>query len=739
MARFVARLLGLFIMFSLTGPLLWASHSHGQLLSKIEFIEDPSHEFELNPQLTSAQSSLPWETIETPEPNFGFTESAYWLRIWLIADSQNVSEKILELAFPLMDNVEFYIPTPKGYKKHITGDRFAFSTRPIKHPNFAIPLPSDLNLSNPILIKVSARDSVITPIKVWDKQSFQNNREQNHYLIGAYYGAIISIILYSLICWVVLRGSVFLLNILLVTVFCLVQLSLDGSGSMLLWGEYPEFAKRIRPFAISFLAVGSIELTKSYFQRPILIPTIPSLYSSIRVAALVGMVGAVFMPFALSIQLSMLTVIVAVVPILITGIKELTTGSLMGRYFVIGWFFLIFGGIANILRAFGILPVNLFTVYGAQFGALATMLLLTFGFTDRIRVLNRKVDQANKEMLAKEIKAKEELEEKVEQRTIDLAVSNKVVTQKNDAFKTLLETNSLMDHERSLQALLEIAVMQLAKVFPHHEMALVFNNENKSEAINPIFHDMTLDKQNLLLKLAESLTTEDSETTKKQKELLYIENKELNILPIMEEESSLLGHAFMIGKALEVSDQELIGVFVDQLNSFLKNKSLHDKLELIANRDSLTGAYSRAYFDRQFELFVEAKEEHKEEFSVLLIDVNGLKYINDHHGHGDGDHLLEKVARFLFDHVRGNDLVARLGGDEFVVLVKGGLETAEALAHKLNTLQHRLSITCGNETLPISFSLGLASSSNHPCEELLKIADELMYMNKRAFYEKGQS
>lgn len=705
----------------------------------VYFLEDSRYDLSVDDVKAKTHE---WQAVESNEPNFGFTESAVWLKVDLSKLDTSSGTWLMELAYPLMDRIELYLPSKVGYTAQLTGDRFVFSEREVKQPNFAFKLTSDYDLTQPVFMRVSSRDSVIAPIRVWEQNAFFKNNERRTYLFGAYYGSIISIVLYSLICWTVLKNRVFLINIVMIIGFCLIQLSLDGSGNLLLWGEYPEFAKRIRPFGISMLALGSIYLTKNYFQRDTLTPRVPYIYSIISLVAILGMIGAPFLPFTLSIQLSMITLVFALIPVLITGIEELKGGSLLGRYFVAGWFILIIGGIASVLRAFGILPVNTFTVYGTQFGGLGTMLLLTFGFTDRIRVLNKAVESAHAKMLAKEMKAKLELEEKVEQRTLDLAESNRIITQKNEAFKTLVETNALMDHEQSLQALLEITVSQLEKVFPEHKIALMLNREFVRESFTPIFHGMSFSEQRKLQSVIEDLSSYDF--NQEQNVISHISDAisdAITILPIRQNESVLFGYLFIAGLELDVSEKEIIGVFVDQLNSFLKNKKLHDQLELIANKDALTDVYSRAYFDRKFDDLVIKKQEENKDFTIILIDVNGLKYVNDYYGHSDGDRLIKKVAKFLSDYVRGNDLVCRLGGDEFVVLIDGDRATGENLANKLHRHQQVLTLECGvepiQEVIDVRFSLGLASTSEFECVDLLKAADERMYDNKKEYYRKN--
>lgn len=117
--------------------------------------------------------------------------------------------------------------------------------------------------------------------------------------------------------------------------------------------------------------------------------------------------------------------------------------------------------------------------------------------------------------------------------------------------------------------------------------------------------------------------------------------------------------------------------------------------------------------------------------SLLFIDMDGFKEINDTQGHHVGDAVLCKVAGLLVEHVRPDDFVARLGGDEFCVLVRGGPEPdgARATAARLITA---LETTIRPEG-SVSASIGIATMSAHSTPEgLLAEADAEMYRAKNA-------
>jgi diguanylate cyclase (GGDEF)-like protein len=158
-----------------------------------------------------------------------------------------------------------------------------------------------------------------------------------------------------------------------------------------------------------------------------------------------------------------------------------------------------------------------------------------------------------------------------------------------------------------------------------------------------------------------------------------------------------------------------------------------DRLAQLATTDPLTGlANSRAFHDRlRLELGRVAR--HHEALSVLLIDVDGLKRVNDRHGHDAGDVALRTVAGAIRSDLREIDLGARVGGDEFAVLAPGtDGRSAAVLAERLRA---RVAMGMnGFSRRRTTISVGVASTSGDgepTALELLAAADEALYRAKR--------
>ena len=187
--------------------------------------------------------------------------------------------------------------------------------------------------------------------------------------------------------------------------------------------------------------------------------------------------------------------------------------------------------------------------------------------------------------------------------------------------------------------------------------------------------------------------------------------------------------------AFSGADVALMSAVGSQLASSLEVAQLHDTLKREASHDPLTRLYNRRLFLERVQQEAARAAASHEHFSILFIDVDDLKRINDTYGHLAGDALLREVSNGLMDAVRGGDVVARYGGDEFVVLLPStGPEAAASVAARISDGMTRHRFMAGREVLQIpGVALGIATfpEDGTTAEDLLAAADATLYRQKR--------
>jgi diguanylate cyclase (GGDEF)-like protein len=185
--------------------------------------------------------------------------------------------------------------------------------------------------------------------------------------------------------------------------------------------------------------------------------------------------------------------------------------------------------------------------------------------------------------------------------------------------------------------------------------------------------------------------------------------------------------------AFDESDIKSMEFIRDNIEIAITNHILFQEKSHLAKYDRLTGLYNRHFFEDQYEFIKEKALRYNETFNVVMFDVDDLKKVNDLYGHFVGDQVIRKIALEMQTSSRKSDLIARFGGDEIIAILFAS--DADELNLKFSKLQTKLlenPIEFFDERIHCSFSFGIASfpKEGQQFDELLKIADARMYINK---------
>ena len=164
----------------------------------------------------------------------------------------------------------------------------------------------------------------------------------------------------------------------------------------------------------------------------------------------------------------------------------------------------------------------------------------------------------------------------------------------------------------------------------------------------------------------------------------------------------------------------------------LANKELNEKAE----KDGLTGIYSKGALLEKGPEAIKRAEFLSEEMSVLVFDIDFFKKINDRHGHAAGDFVLKKLVQIIGTKmVRSHDYFARYGGEEFVIILQGTpIKTALEVAERIRTTIEGSEFIFDSDPIPVTISLGVASrlENENDWDRFFKRADEALYISKQS-------
>jgi len=218
--------------------------------------------------------------------------------------------------------------------------------------------------------------------------------------------------------------------------------------------------------------------------------------------------------------------------------------------------------------------------------------------------------------------------------------------------------------------------------------------------------------------------------------LLSGTDKQVGDRPISIDGSTLTLSSFSVGNELcgwlIISEKNSwLTLFITEISSYLMMRELNENLDLLASTDSLTGLKNRKAFDQ---LLDKLEGPSHSDVGLFVIDVNGLKEINDLQGHEQGDALIINAARVLDQCAQGiSRQIFRIGGDEFAIIVS---EEELTLVDKLSANLVQQQLLARSKESNVSFAFGYTSTNECPSAMLYKVADSNMYRDKENYYRR---
>ncbi|MDZ7790410.1 MAG: diguanylate cyclase [Xanthomonadales bacterium] len=307
-------------------------------------------------------------------------------------------------------------------------------------------------------------------------------------------------------------------------------------------------------------------------------------------------------------------------------------------------------------------------------------------------------------------------------------------------FRSLLKLSAVSNDAADVADLIEKALDHFRRMTPDQPFGLLlFQRERPRQLRNCGFRGLGKSSQDAVF---EHLAAHSASERRGERTKLRVSEGPMLAVPVTGQLER--AHAYVLmSRELSAELGKLRALFVNQLAGTLQNKLLTEELRKAAETDELTGLFNRRYLEQQLSAAIERKlQHHGQDFSVIMMDLIGLKGVNDTQGHAAGDHLIATAAERLLTQARSTDVVARIGGDEFVVLCH---DCGEANAERL---AERLAAACSSSPTPgqdqaseltIKISVGVAGSDRHRPQQVLAEADRRMYEHKELHYQQHRT
>ena len=188
--------------------------------------------------------------------------------------------------------------------------------------------------------------------------------------------------------------------------------------------------------------------------------------------------------------------------------------------------------------------------------------------------------------------------------------------------------------------------------------------------------------------------------------------------------------------AFDAQDLQFFSVIGYQMAASLKHFQRFSSVKNMATYDTLTGLYNRRYLEERLGLETQKSFLSGTALSLVMVDIDHFKKVNDTFGHGEGDRILKEIASLLKSSLRKKDVVARYGGEEFIlILPDAGLEESVMISERIRRLVEKTPFDLGAVRTNLTVSLGISNFPNYIVksqEELVRMADLALYDAKRA-------
>lgn len=647
----------------------------------VHYLEDADHRWEIDDFLAGRVGD--WQRSEVSTLNFGYTESAYWLH-FTISNIEDPTAWLLEVGYPLLDDVQAFFVADGDVIHHVyTGDRGGFSQRPLHHRLFLLPLPRTDARTLDVYLRVASAGTMEIPVTLYREAAFWEKEQRVLVLKGIYAGLILVMVLYNLFIYFVVKEISYLYYVCYAFFILTLQFTLDGMAYQFLWPQATYWHEVSLMLSVALSGVFQCLFTSTFLR---LEQRLPLLYKVIMGLVIVQVLGAAY-SIAGSYGLMIRVVVGFTFPTAmlcwLAGAVLFTRGVAAARYFVLGWTVFFLGTVALASVKFGLLPANFLTNHAMQIGSALEVVLFSLALADRINFDKRE----------------------------KLAV-------KQEAIENLERFKSLYDNaiEGIFQCTLEGRFISV-----NPAMAQFMGYATPEELLSHVS-----DKGAQMMM--------DPERYHEFRRIVLSKGQVMNFEMQGQRRDGKPFWCSLSAKVVQGNDGKpaLVEGFVVDIT---ERKHSEDQLHFLARHDPLTGLVNRREFERRLEVALgEAHRDHVQH-TLLFMDLDQFKLVNDTCGHIAGDELLRQVTLHIQQQMRAGDTLARMGGDEFGVLLEHcSGANATAVANKIRTTIQDFRFVWDNKIFTLGVSIGLVTISPQveSVKVLLSLADAACYAAKDA-------
>ncbi|NJJ38600.1 diguanylate cyclase [Paenibacillus apii] len=637
--------------------------------------------------------------------------STYWVKLDLFNASSRTRELLLELSKPHLSRVTLY---QFDYERHFlrqtrTGRSLPFNERTFNHRNFIFNLSFPPESGQRLYFQIQTDSYLQLPMKLWETQSFIEREQRSGLLFGMYYGIMFAMALYNSFLFVSIRDRVYLYYVLFIVSFAVMQAVWDGFAYQYLWPEHPAWELKSNPVLIVLTCLFTCAFSRTFLSVPKYSPRVNKLMCAFIAGLVLTLPGMIFMPPGLCTKLAVYLASASIL-VCLSAVAAVRFRMRSVFFYIASWLVLFAGSTLNILAAYKLLPLNFLSLYSVRFGSVAETLLLSVALADRFNL----------------IKQEKLLEEK-----------------QGILLKNLHEMTKKLTSTHDLDKLLHYTLISLSKVTACENGFILLKN-GEGYVLNASVGSGLWEG----LHLTELETEPFFGVLIREKRLLLHSDpgaasfrlipgtKTCIGIPILYRDR-VLGLVVLysyFSKSFAESERVILRDFAGQIGISIENARLFSEINRMASTDGLTGVYNRSYFMSLANRHLSQCWSMDKPLSLIMVDIDHFKSINDRHGHFAGDKVIQETAKRLAELAQPRGIIGRYGGEEFVILLPG---IPPKQAYRLAEIM-RKSISASpvpledSNSIRYTISLGVAAASpdTSGITMLIDQADQALYKAK---------
>lgn len=401
------------------------SHEEGsaQVARYLDVLPEPDQGISI-PDLLADQRQpvLPWQQNHATSPGFGFNSQPHWFRLVLSNGSQQTAERWLEIRNAMLDEVRFVQVNEAGevVQTMQTGDGMPTSQRPFIHHNLVLPVQIPAAETHYLYFRVATSGALEFPLQIWTPPAFQARDQLHLLLFGSLFGVLAVMCLYNFFIYTLFRDLSLLYYAGYALGLMLFLAAIHGFANQHLWPESDWWRRHALVLIIPFILVCAVMFTSSFLQ-------LHRAFPFMTYGAFVGagvcwalLLAAFFVDYAVLIRILAAMIIPVSLLAIGLGMQRWLTGFKPARYFILAWIVFLLSISYFSLAKFGVFELTPVAEYVVQWGAVLEMVLFAFALADRLNNQRRDSVAAQGKALALQRRINEELEERVELRTLEL-------------------------------------------------------------------------------------------------------------------------------------------------------------------------------------------------------------------------------------------------------------------------------------------------------------------------------